>query len=86
MSPGQLKGGPAFEVAPGLAVYILLAPFFFGNVIKDKSLQTQYDFVKAGFSYSQSHFSDLNRNMQSLINETTGKIKFTDGSMPRDQT
>ena len=44
----------------------------------------QKDFVKAGFSFSQRHFTNLNRNMQPLKNETTGKIKFMHGSMPQD--
>ena len=36
---------------------------FFAKVIKDTSLQTQKDVVKAGFSFSQRHFSDLIRKM-----------------------
>ena len=45
----------------------------FGNVIKDTSLQTQKDFVKAGFSLSQRHFSDLHRNIQSVNKQNSRK-------------
>ena len=59
--------------------HLLRLRYLFSNIIKDTSLQTQKDFEKAGFSFSQRHFSDLNRNIQPLINETTGKIKFSHG-------
>ena len=68
----------------GISLKLNLAPFFLVKLSKIQVYKRKKRLHKGliFFFLLQRDFSDLNRNVQSFINKTAGKIKFTQGQIP----